>query len=574
MSLKVLGINYTGHDTSAAITFDGQIISCCEQERYDYVKHSRNFPTDAINDCLKLAKIKMSDIDVVSVGFLPKLIIKERYHGLIKKFPERKKFLKIDKNRISMLNNLEKIIREETKFKKKIEFNNHHLCHLSSAYYPSGFKDSLVISYDGMGEIDTCQFAFIKKNKIKIIKSNNIFPNSLGLIYSAITDYLGWKHHCDEGIIMGLAPFGNPETIVSQNSKETFNQIFRKIITVSPKNPLDIIINTDWIDYHKNYDTWVSKKFLRVFGKKRKYSDKISLKHKNIAAALQKRLEEIVIYQLKYLKQKTNIDKLCIAGGVGLNCSLNGRIEKENIFNQIFIQPASGDSGIAYGSCLVSTNKRKSLKIKKNFNFSLGHKETSTEIKKNINKHKLKFKTHKNIYKKVAKLILEGKIIGWFQDGSEFGPRALGNRSILCKPYPSSMRDHINKKVKFREEFRPFAPAILKEHLYKYFKINQESHHMLIACEVIENKKKEIDATVHVDNSCRVQSVDKKINVKFWKLINEFYKISNVPVLLNTSFNIKGLPIVNTSEDAIRCFKKYKIDYLVLNDMLLSKKDL
>lgn len=571
MKLKVLGLNYTGHDCSAAITINGKLISCCEQERHDYEKHSRNFPSQAINECLKIAHLKIKDIDIISLGFLPNLIIKERYLGLAKKFPSRKKFLKLDIRRINELKNLENIIREKTNFLGKIEFNNHHLCHLYSAYFPSGFSDSLIASYDGMGEIDTAQFAIVKNGKFKIIKSNNKFPNSLGLIYSAITDYLGWKHHCDEGIIMGLASFGNPKAKISSKVNKSYLNIFRDIIKISNKNPLNIIINPIWIDYQNNYNSWISKKFLKVFGKKRKYNNKITKKHKNLAAALQKRLEEVVVYQLNYLREKFKIKKLCIAGGVGLNCSLNGKIVESKIFEEIFVQPASGDAGISYGSCLVSTFKRKSFKIKKNLNFNLGHKENSNQIIKNLKISKLKYKKCKNIYKKVSDLIYNGNIIGWFQDGSEFGPRALGNRSILCKPYPSSMRDYINKKVKFREEFRPFAPAILKEYQSSYFDLKQDSHHMLIACKARQNKKKEISATVHVDDTCRVQTVDKKVNIKFWKLINEFYKKSNTPVLLNTSFNIKGLPIVNSSLDAINCFKKYKIDYLVLHDFLISK---
>ena len=571
MSLKVLGLNYTGHDCSAAITVNGKLISCCEQERYDYKKHSRNFPSQAINECLRISQLKIKDIDIVSIGFLPNLIIKERYLGLAKKFPSRKKFLKLDKERINELKNLENIIRKKTNFSGKIEFNNHHLCHLYSAYFPSGFSDSLVASYDGMGEIDTAQFAVVKNGKFNIIRSNNKFPNSLGLIYSAITDYLGWKHHCDEGIIMGLASFGNPDDKISSKIKKSYLNIFREIIKISNKNPLDIIINPIWIDYQNNYNSWISKKFLKVFGKKRKYNDQITKKHKNLAAALQKRLEEVVIYQLRYLKKKFKINKLCMAGGVALNCSLNGKIVESKIFDQIFVQPASGDAGISYGSCLVSTLKRKTVKIKKNLNFNLGHKENSRQILKNLKNSKLKYKKCKNIYKEVSNLIFKGNIIGWFQGGSEFGPRALGNRSILCKPYPSKMRDYINKKVKFREEFRPFAPAILKEFQSSYFDLKQDSHHMLIATKVKKNKKKNISATVHVDDTCRVQTVDKKVNIKFWRLLNEFYKKSQIPVLLNTSFNIKGLPIVNSSLDAINCFKKYKIDYLILNDFLISK---
>ena len=285
-------------------------------------------------------------------------------------------------------------------------------------------------------------------------------------------------------------------------------------------------------------------------------------------------MEEIVITQIKFLKNKYRTNYLCISGGVGLNCSLNGKIESKKIFKEIFVQPASGDAGVAYGTCLLSTLKfNKNLKLKKNWNFYSGTKISKSLLNKELKNKELIFKKYKGkIFDKVSKLLLEGKIIGWFQGRSEFGPRALGNRSILSKPFPKEMKDYVNKHVKFREYFRPFAPAILDNYTKKYFKINQASPHMLIATKVKKNMRKKIAATVHIDNSARVQTVSKKTNLNFWKLLKSFQKISNVPVLLNTSFNIKGQPIVNSSSDAIKCFLKYNIDYLVVEDILISKK--
>ena len=258
---------------------------------------------------------------------------------------------------------------------------------------------------------------------------------------------------------------------------------------------------------------------------------------------------------------------------MGLNCSLNGKIRESNIFKEIFIQPASGDAGVAYGACLLSTKKKiKNLKPLKNHNFYVGFRDNKNEIKKNLKIKNLKFKDYKEkIYEKTAEYLEKGKIIGWYQGASEFGPRALGNRSILCKPYPEEMKDHLNINVKFREEFRPFAPSVLQENTEEYFEIKQKSPHMLMACKVKKSKKDIIPAVVHVDDTCRVQSVDKKVNLQFWNLINQFKKKTSIPVLLNTSFNIKGQPIVNTSEDAINCFLKYKIDILVLGSILIKK---
>ena len=266
MSIKVLGINFGGHDTSASLTINGKLVAGCEQERYDKIKHSRAFPIDAIKDCLKIAKLNINDIDILAYGSDPSLMLKERYLKLPIIFPKRKKIWDLDKNRILRQLNLEKILREKLNFKNKIDFNNHHLCHLYSAYYPSGFKDALVVSYDGIGEIHAAMMCYFKNGKFNKIESNNKFPNSLGLIYSALTYYLGWKHHCDEGIVMGLAPYGNANKKVP-GKNFTYYDIFKKIISLE-KNKLDFKIDLNWISYHEEKNVWLSKKFFKIFGKK------------------------------------------------------------------------------------------------------------------------------------------------------------------------------------------------------------------------------------------------------------------------------------------------------------------
>ena len=423
-----------------------------------------------------------------------------------------------------------------------------------------------------MGENETGYFGKANDGKLTVIHKKNCFPNSLGLIYSSVTSYLGWKHNCDEGIIMGLASYGNPNSKIKKTNK-TYIKIFRDIIKY--KNGLDYEINKEYITYHKERDTWVSPKFIKIFGKRRKYNSKLTQHHKNIASALQLRLEEVVISQLKYLKRRyPDYNKLCLSGGVALNCSLNGKIKSSKLFKEIFVQPASGDSGLAIGSAILTFIKYNNFK-KLDFSNStyLGSRFSDAEILKIIKKYSknLNISKEKNVALKISEHINNGKIIGWFQGAAEFGPRALGNRSILCKPFPVSMKDYINKKVKFREEFRPFAPAVLSEFSEEYFQLDQESPYMLIACEAIQKKKNEIPAVIHVDNTCRVQTVSPKYNKKFYDLISNYYKISNIPVILNTSFNIKGQPIVNTPQDAIECFLKYKIDILVLNNFLIKK---
>ena len=565
----ILGINYGAHDTSAAIGINGLIVSACEQERFDGNKHSRQFPLDAINECLKIANVKLDEVSEIALTADHAELVKKFYlQRAIKEF-STVNFLINDIEKIKLFVNFKDIVRKKLNFKKKITSFRHHLCHVASAYYPSGFDKTLILSNDGMGEFETGLVCSGNKGKIKILEKGPEYPNSLGLIYSAITYYLGWKHHCDEGIVMGLAPLGNYNNKING---QKYIDIFRKII--KHKENFNYEIDKDWIAYHLKRDVWVSKKFIKIFGKKRDYGSKILKKHKDIAAALQKRVEEVTIRSLIQLKKKYKYNKLCIAGGVGLNCSLNGKIESNKIFDEIFVQPASSDAGAALGAvyCAFSKNNPK-LFNKKSAKIShyLGSRYQDRNIHKILKIKKVPFTKSNNISVDTAKFLQQGKIVAWFQGPSEFGPRSLGNRSILCKPYPANIKNYINKRVKFRESFRPFAPSILKEDLKNFFKINQDSPHMLIACKVKKNKKNTIPATVHVDDTCRVQSVSRKTNSKFYELLKSFKDLTNCPVLLNTSFNIKGQPMVNSPEQAISTFLKTKIDVLVLHDFILKK---
>ena len=571
--MKILGINVCSHDTSAALIENGKLICAAEEERFNKLKHTKDFPINAIQECLKISKNNIHDIDYIAVSTDPiRQIRKFWLEGALEKKYRLEMMLK-ENNAVEQFFNIEKTIRKNLKFKKQIKFYKHHFNHLSSCYYPSNFKKSLVVSYDGVGEGETAYFGIAEKNKIKIIHDKNIFPNSLGLLYAALTHFLGWRYNCDEGIIMGLASYGNPYNKIPK-SKKTYLKIFRKIIKCE-KN-LNIKLNTEWITFHKERNTWVSEKFIKIFGKKRLKEHKINQHHKDIAAALQKRLEEIVLYQLKYLKNKYKTEYLCLAGGVALNCSMNGKIAKSKIFKEIFVQPASGDAGLAIGAainCSLEVKPKKKLFFLSNC--YLGSRYSKNIIKKKLKKYSKKIKlinTSQDIYEFTSDVLIKKKIVGWFQGAAEFGPRALGNRSLLSIPSPVGIKDYINKNVKFREPFRPFAPAVLSEYASEYFKINQKSEYMLIAFDVKPKMKKKISATVHIDNTCRVQTVSENSNNRFYKLLQKMYHKTGNPVLLNTSFNIKGQPIVNTPEDAIECFLKYKIDFLILGDYILEKK--
>ena len=560
--IKILGINYGGHDTSACLMVDGQFVACCEEERYNKIKHTREFPINAIEDCLKKGNITLDDVDEIAMTYNPDVFKSDNLVG---------------KMRRTLPNKIEyrEILKEKLGYVGKVSFHLHHLCHIASAYYPSGFNNALLISNDGIGEIDCSLIAGGDDGNINILHNGNRWPNSIGLFYTAITAYLGWKPHYDEGIVMGLAPYGDDNEIIPEYNR-TYREVFEEMIF--EVDDFDYEINPYWLAFHKVRDKWVSDNFVKVFGPRKKWEDEITQHHKNIACAVQRRLENMVMKQLKIAIEKYGYNKLCIAGGVGLNCSLNGKIEKSGIFDEIFVQPASGDNGTPIGACYLSyKNYNKNLKPKKTHNFYLGSSFTDDEIKRDLDnildKTDDDWSYHKsdNVYEETAKIINDKKIVAWFQGGAEFGPRALGNRSILVSTYPASMKDYINEKVKFREEFRPFAPAVLYEHKNDYFDLSQESPHMLMACKTHKDKIKDIPSIVHVDDSARAQTVKEENNPKFRKLLEEFHKLTGCAVLLNTSFNVKGQPIVNSPEDAIKCFLSTKIDVLVIGNFIAYK---
>ena len=566
----ILGIQYGGHDTSATLLVDGKLVAACAQERYTRDKHSRLFPKEAVKDCLSIGGITIDQVDEIAFVNDLKLMIRDMYLKPAIKNDQRLDFLFDDMERLTIMKNMDQLIRKNLNYKGSIKYYRHHLCHVASSYYPSGFKDALCMSIDGVGEYETGIIASAKSGKIKILNNDNVYPNSLGLLYSAITHYLGWKHHCDEGIIMGLAPYGNSSAKIPGQKNKTYKSIFKKIL-IEEKN-FKYKVNLDYIDYYSIRDKWVTDKFIKIFGPKRNWNDSLTTHHKNIAAALQDQLEIVVLNQLKKARKKFKLNKLCLAGGVALNCSLNGKIVKKKIFKEIFIQPASGDDGVAYGACLLAySSKKKNFLPKKMHDFYKGSFFSKQEIEKQLLKSEVEYKCPKNFYNEVSNYLKQGKIVGWFQGGSEFGPRALGNRSILCRPYPNEMKDHLNIRVKFREEFRPFAPSVLNEYRNDFFHINQDNPHMLISCNIKRDKIKTIPAVVHIDETCRVQTVKKDINERFYNLLKEFHKMTDIPVLLNTSFNVKGQPIVNTPDEAIETFKSTNIDVLAIGDFILSK---
>ncbi|HAT63038.1 MAG TPA: carbamoyl transferase, partial [Flavobacteriaceae bacterium] len=529
-----------------------------EEERYIKVKHTREFPANAIADCLRIAGLKIDDLDRVAFCYKPDLLL--GYDGPVRKM--RRDLPTEEEFTVTLL--------EKNGYSGPVDFHEHHICHLASTYYPSGFQDALLMSNDGVGEILCSMLAKGSEGTIEPLFAENDWPDSLGLLYSAVTFYLGWKPMYDEGITMGLAPLGDSSKFVP-NSDKTYLEVFREIIV--PSNKYGVKINTEWIAFHQERSKFVGDKFISTFGPKKEWAAPITENHQNIAAALQDRLEEIVLEQLRSARTEFGLSKLCIAGGVGLNCSLNGKIAQSKIFDEIFVQPGAGDNGTAIGACYLSQRIiDDTLCPSQHHHFYLGTSETNKNIQKYLDSAGLTYFRLNGDFEPVAQKLTERQIVGWFQGPAEFGPRALGNRSILTAPFPADIKDHINARVKFREPFRPFAPAVMSEFASEYFHIEQESPHMLMAVQVRPEKRDSIPAVIHVDGSARVQTVSSENNRKFRALLELFYGKTGCPVLLNTSFNVKGQPIVNDIHDAVQCYLRTNIDVLVAGDFMVVKE--
>lgn len=567
-----LGINYYGHNTSCALVKDGKLLYASEEERFSRKKNDGSLPLKSIKNCFKTLSLTINDIDQIYAATIPHRLIKEKFFRYtLNQFPNSNKlFFETGINKIKYLTDIEEKIKKKLNFKKKIKFVNHHYCHLASAHFLSGFKNSCCVSIDGLGEIESVAIGQANGNKIKIINTID-FPNSLGLFYSAITHFLGFEAMSSEGTVMALASFGNfNEKIPHQ--KSTYYKKIKEMISIE-KN-LKMQIDLSWFNFPFTKKGWVSEKFVKYFGKPRERNSKILKHHKNIAAALQRVFEEIYLKIIIQASKKVKSKNLTLSGGCALNCKANGLILSNTKFKEIYIHPASHDAGLAVGAAYLgylSKNKKNRKNFLRYDHAYFGPEYSMQEIKKTLIKIGLKFEKLDNSPLDCSNKLKNGKIVGWFQNKMEFGPRALGNRSILSAPYPNNKKDYINTKIKHRENFRPFAPAIMEEKMSEYYKINIKSPFMLIAT-FLKNQKyrKKINATLHNDLSARVQTVSQKNNIKFYNVINNFYKITGVPVVLNTSFNDKGEPIVCSHIDALKSFYKTNLDYLYLEDYLIE----
>ena len=590
----ILGISAFYHDSSAAIIIDGKIVAAAQEERFSRIRHDLSFPFQAINFCLNFAQTKVKDLDFVVfyekpflkferlletyIGFAPKGFgsFKASMPSWVKDKLFQKKIIKKNLETISL-----------SKFdESKILFTEHHISHAASAFYPSPYKRSAILIMDAVGEWATTSISIGENNKIQMLSEIN-FPHSIGLLYSAFTYFLGFKVNSAEYKVMGLAPYGRP--------------VFKKKIL---KNLIEIFddgsfkINQKYFNYSTGF-TMTNNNFNKLFKMDRRNENhSLNQKHMDLAASIQKVIEIIVLKIAKKAFDLTKCDNLCLAGGVALNCVANSKILEEKIFKNIWIQPAAGDAGGALGAALAlwhkELKKARSSPFKDEMQGSyLGPGFNDNEIEKHLPSLGATYEkfSEEDLLKITAKELSQEKTIGWFQGRMEFGPRALGARSIIADPRSDKMQKILNLKVKFRESFRPFAPSIIREDLSKWFELSCNSPYMLLVANVHKSLRKEmtneenklfginklnvkrsdIPAVTHVDYSARIQTVHEDTNPKYYKLLQSFKKITNCPILVNTSFNVRGEPIVCTIQDAYRCFMGTDLDMLVCGSYILHK---
>ena len=591
---SILGISAFYHDSAACILKDGEIIAAAQEERFTRKKHDPNYPHNAIEFVLKFAKLKLSEVD--HIVFFEKPFLKferllETYvafapRGFVSFAKAMPLWIKEKLFQKNYLFNRLKEHDDDYKSDKNILFSDHHLSHAASAFFPSPFEEAVILTADGVGEWATTTVAIGKKNYLEIKKEIH-FPHSLGLLYSAFTFYTGFKVNSGEYKLMGLAPYGDA----------IYQDKVKKLIDL--KNDGTFRLDQTYFNYATGL-TMTNEKFNKLFGQKPRnpQNEKITQFHMDIAASIQKVTEEIMINLAKSIRKDYGIKNLCLAGGVALNCVANGKILQEKIFDNIWIQPAAGDAGGSLGAALALWYIEKGNSRFANLNDDmkgsyLGTEFTQDEIERELKSLGANFEifNYEELINKTAEILSNEKAVGWFQGRMEFGPRALGGRSILGDPRSDKMQKNLNLKVKYRESFRPFAPSILKEDLSKWFELNVDSPYMLLVANINSEKKIEmtneqkklfgidklnikrskIPAVTHVDYSARVQTVTKKTNVRYYDLISKFKEKTGCPVIVNTSFNVRGEPIVNTPTDAFNCFIGTELDYLVIGNCILDK---
>lgn len=563
--MKILGVNCYGHDASATLLIDGVPVCAVEEERFTRQKHTGVFPEHAIRCCLEMGGISGKDLDAVGFYWDPGIHrVKQALH-VLRYFPASLNVLAARGETARLLGGIKPRLAHHLSIpESKIHYVEHHLAHAASAFFVSPFEDAAIFSYDGVGEWTTTLYGMGRGNQMEK-RGEVFFPHSLGDFYSMMTEYLGFKHSGGEGKIMGLSSYGDASKYYDK---------LRSIVHVGEHGQYRL--DTSYLRYHTHgKKQWFSPRLVELLGPARQPESEMSKHYEDIAAAAQKVVEEVALELLRWHHGQTQTSKLVISGGVGLNSVVNGRIITETPFTEVFVQPAANDASGSFGAAYYLWNQVfKQPRVYVMRDAYLGPKIDDAQHRAAVEAEGLSFETldRETIIERVASMLAEGKIVGWFQGRMEYGPRSLGNRTILAAPFPASMKDTLNARVKHREPFRPFAPSLPAERVGEFFEHDYPSPFMLMVYKTRPEKRAVIPAVDHVDGTGRVQSVERETNPLYYDLITRFGEKTGVPVLLNTSFNVRGEPIMHMPEQALDCFLGEDMDALVLGNLFLDKR--
>jgi carbamoyltransferase len=577
--MKVLGISSYLHNASAALVSDGVLLSAVEEERLNKEKYTNAFPYNSINWCLQENNITMDQVDAIALGWSPYPEILQSAKHFVRYFPKTLGVFKQNSTDAPIIPRLKRTIFLKSELIKhfgknynypQIYYVQHHLAHAASAYFESGFEHAAVLVMDGLGD-NYDSVSVWKANNNKLERIQNIkFPHSIGILYLCIQAYLGFPDNSGAGKIMGLSSYGDP----------SYANYFDDLVKFYGNGKFKLDLSMLQYHIYGNNKT-CSDKFIKRYGPPRYIYDEIEKKHEDMAYALQKLTEKIILHICQYICETLEETNLCISGGVGLNCVANGAIAKEELFDNIYVSNAPHDGGTSIGAASYVSRLIQDIPFEKKVNnYSkayVGPKYNDQEILKilssNVSDNRYKYQKVDSPAKVAAENVSKGKIVAWFQGGLEFGPRALGNRSIIADPRDPQMKEILNERVKFREGFRPFAPSVLAEYASEYFEPSVPSPFMTIICDVIPEKREKIPAITHVDGTARVQTVQLDQNPIYYEMINEFFLITGIPMILNTSLNIKGMPICCSPEDALNCLLLSGIDCLVIGNYYVWKTE-
>ena len=574
--MNILGINAYHGDASACLVQDGQLIAACEEERFNRVKHCAGLPHLSAQYCLQEGGISFEQLDVLAISRNPRANLWNKVYYMLTNGLRNRNLLKSRLATIERIRNIKDDLagKLETKINPNMQVNyvEHHLAHMASSFFVSPFEHAALLSIDGFGDFVSTKIGIGHDNQIRQL-GQVCFPHSSGILYTATSQFIGFQKYGDEGKVMGLAPYGEPKYL------DKFQQIVRWKGDLGFELNLDYFkhhsggVQMSWLDGSPTIEIIFSDQYEKLFGPARKPGDELTQYHMDIAASLQAMLELIYFRVANRLYEKTKSANICIAGGVALNSVCNGKLFDNTPFKEIYIQPAAGDGGTALGAAFYAWNQLQ----ERSRGYVMKTAYTGPEYNDQTIATALKSKrlpvnrlSDDDLFEKTAKYIADGKIVGWFQGRCEFGPRALGHRSIVADPRRHDMKDILNKRIKHRESFRPFAPSILIDHVKDYFTVDYPAPFMLKVYPIREEMREKIPAVTHVDGSGRLQTVDAENNPRYYKLIKAFFDIAGVPIVLNTSFN-ENEPIVNRPEEAIDCFLKTKMDILVLGNYLVER---